>query len=232
MSREGSVCEFVVDDYPRAMTSSIRRLAWADAHLADIPLPSGVMSLTRSLTSGLCRSPIDNPHVFWGVGDRGPNIKPRAAADRYGAEQLRSLAALDGAKILPLPIVGPAIARFRIVDETIVLEEVIELTDSRGRAITGLPVPGSAHSEQEPVYDLSGRPLGTDPGGADTEGIAAMLDGTFWIAEEYPRSGRGLTHASQSSSPTNNRRTFAAGLANISGIPGQSCHRSALTRRR
>lgn len=200
MSREGLVCEFVVDDYPRAMTPSIRRLAWVDAHLADIPLPSGVMSLTRSLTSGLCRSPIDNPHVFWGVGDRGPNIKPRAAADRYGAEQLRSLAALDGAKILPLPIVGPAIARFRIVDQTIVLEEVIELTDSRGRAITGLPVPGSSHSEREPVYDLAGLPLGTVPGGADTEGIAAMLDGTFWIVEEYgpsllrvDRRGRVLT---------------------------------------
>ena len=45
---------------------TIRRLAWADAHLADIPLPSGVMHLTRSLTSGLCQSPIDGPDVFWG----------------------------------------------------------------------------------------------------------------------------------------------------------------------
>lgn len=195
MAPEGSVCEYVSDDYPDAMTSSILRLAWADAHLADIPLPGGVMSLTRSLASGLCRSPVDNPGVFWGVGDRGPNIKPRAAADRYGVEQLRPLATLDGAKIMPLPLVGPAIARFRIVDETIVLEDVIELTDSRGHAITGLPVPGTAHSEQEPVYDLSGRPLGTDPGGADTEGIAAMPDGTFWIAEEY---GPSLLHIDRS----------------------------------
>ncbi len=182
------------------MTSTIRRLAWTDDHLADIPLAGGVMSLTRSLTSGLCRSPIDNPNVFWGVGDRGPNIKPHAAADRYGTEHLRDLSALNGAKIMPLPLMGPAIARFRIFDETIVLEEVIELTDYRGRAITGLPVPGSAHWEQEPVYDLSGCPLRTDPGGADTEGIAAMPDGTFWIAEEYgpsllrvDRRGRVLT---------------------------------------
>ena len=182
------------------MTSSIRRLAWTDAHLADIALPSGVMRLTRSLTSGLCRSPADDRQVFWGVGDRGPNIKPGAAASRYGAEQLRPLAALDGVKIMPLPRVGPAIARFRIVDQAIVLEEVIELTDQRGRAITGLPVPGAAHAEQEPVYDLAGHPLGTDPGGADTEGIAAMPDGTFWIAEEYgpsllrvDRRGRVLT---------------------------------------
>lgn len=78
-------------------------------------------------------------------------------------------------------------------------EDVIQLTDSRGRAITGLPVPG-AHAEQEQVYDLSGNPLGTDPGGADTEGITALPDGTFWIAEEYgpsllrvDRSGHVLT---------------------------------------
>lgn len=83
------------------MTTSIRRLTWADAPLADIPLPGGVMSLTRSLTSGLCRSPIDDPHIFWGIGDRGPNIKPRNAADRYRAEHLRPLVALDGAKIMP-----------------------------------------------------------------------------------------------------------------------------------
>ena len=61
-------------------------------------------------------------------------------------------------------------------------------------------MPGGAQAEQEPVFDLSGQPLGTDPGGADTEGIAAMPDGTFWIAEEYgpsllrvDRGGRVLT---------------------------------------
>lgn len=179
---------------------TIRRLSWTDAHLADFSLPTKTMSLTRSLASGLCRSMIDDPGVFWGIGDRGPNIKPRAIADRYGAEHLRSLSAFDGAKVMPLPQVGPAIARFRMIDDAIMLEEVIELTDSRGRAISGLPVSGAAHSEQEPVYDLSGMPLGTDPGGADTEGIAALLDGTFWTAEEYgpsllhiDRRGRVLT---------------------------------------
>lgn len=167
------------------MTSSIRRLSWSDSHLTDIRLPKGVMRLTRSLASGLCRSLTDDPDTFWGIGDRGPNIKPQSVADQYGTEHLRSLSELEGAKIMPSPSTGPAIARFRISDETIVLEGVIELTDARGHAITGLPVPSGPHSEFEPVYDLSGAPLGTDPGGADTEGIAAMPDGTFWIAEEY-----------------------------------------------
>lgn len=182
------------------MTSSIRRLSWADALLADIDLPNGTMRLTRSLTSGLCRSPADAPDVFWGIGDRGPNIKPQAAADQYGTEHLRPLAKRDGAKVMPLPLTGPAIARFRISGETIVLEAVIDLTDAHGHAISGLPVPGGSHSEFEPVYDLSGGALGTDPAGADTEGIAAMPDGSFWIAEEYgpsllkvDRGGRILT---------------------------------------
>ena len=175
------------------------RLYWSDAHLADISLPKKVMRLTRSLTSGLCRSPIDDPDIFWGIGDRGPNIKPQSAADQYGTEHLRSLSELDGAKIMPVPTCGPAIARFRFNDEAIVLEAVIELTDADGHAISGLPVPSGPHAEFEPVYDLAGAPLGTDPGGADTEGIAAMPDGTFWIAEEYgpsllrvDRSGRVL----------------------------------------
>jgi hypothetical protein len=58
-------------------------------------------------------------------------------------------------------------------------------------------VPSGPHSECEPVYDLLGAPLGTDNRGADTEGITAMPDGTFWISEEYgpsllrvDRSGR------------------------------------------
>lgn len=182
------------------MAPSIRKLHWSDAHLAEIPLPNGVMRLTRSVASGLCRSPTDDPRVFWGVGDRGPNIKPGAAADRYGTEHLRALAEFDGAKIMPLPKTGPAIARYRIVGEMILLEAIIELTDAQGRAISGLPVPSGPHSEYEPVHDLSGHALGTDPGGADTEGISAMSDGTFWIAEEYgpsllrvDREGRVLT---------------------------------------
>ena len=167
------------------MISTINRLSWSDAHLADIALPSATMHLTRSLASGLCQSPLDPPDIFWGVGDRGPNIKPDSAADRYGVEHLRPLAAIDGAKIMPLPSTGPALARFRIADNAVLLEAVIEIMDENSRPIGGLPVPYSKHAEFEPVYDLSGNALPTDPNGADSEGITAMPDGTFWIAEEY-----------------------------------------------
>lgn len=37
----------------------------------------------------------------------------------------------------------------------------------------------------EPTFDLKGRVLPADPAGADTEGLAALADGGFWVCEEY-----------------------------------------------
>jgi len=176
------------------MIDSIRRLSWSDPHLADIDMPKGVMKLTRSLASGLCRSPADPANIFWGVGDRGPNINPKSAAERYGADHLRALAEIDGAKIMPLPATGPALARFRIEGNAILLEAVVNLSDTDGTPFSGLPVPNGPHAEFEPVYDLSGTRLCSDPNGADSEGIAALPDGSFWIAEEY---GPSLLHVNR-----------------------------------
>lgn len=176
---------------PPPTITQIHRLAWSDAHLADIPLPTRTMCLTRSLASGLTRSPLDPPGIFWGVGDRGPNIKPGDAAALYGVAAVRHLAAIDGAKIMPLPGTGPTLARFRVRGDAVELEAVVELTGASGRAIGGLPVPYGPHAEREPVFDLTGASLPTDPNCADSEGVAALPDGTFWIAEEY---GPSLLH--------------------------------------
>jgi hypothetical protein len=167
------------------MAISIKRLNWSDAHLADISLPRGMMTLTRSLASGLCQRACDPPNVFWGVGDRGPNIKPSSVLKRYGVLQARDLVALDGAKIMPLPLSGPAIGRFCIEGDNITLEAVYELTGQSGTCIGGLPIPYGPHSEQEAVFDLDCRRLAANPNGADSEGIDALPDGSFWIAEEY-----------------------------------------------
>ena len=164
---------------------TVRRLQYTEEVLAEIVLPGGTMRLTRSLASGLTRAPGDPAGVFWGIGDRGPNIGPMAAAERYGVGWLRGLSGIDGAKVMPLPLTGPALARFRIAGDVVLLEEVADLADSSGAAIGGLPVPGAAHAEAEPVFNLGGQPLALAPGGADSEGIAALADGSFWIAEEY-----------------------------------------------
>jgi hypothetical protein len=167
------------------MTITITRLIWADPHLADIEFPTGTMRLTRSLASGLCQSPLDPPDTFWGVGDRGPNIKPKSLFKRYGVDNMRKLIGIDGAKIMPLPNVGPAIGKFKIEGDSISLEAVFELSGADGAAIGGLPIPDGPHAEIEPIYDVNGFALETSPNGADSEGIAALPDGGFWIAEEY-----------------------------------------------
>lgn len=165
--------------------TAVTRLNWTDAHLCDIPLPIATMRLTRSLASSLTRSPLDPPGTIWGVGDRGPNIKPAIAADRYGCETLRPLGQVYGAKIMPLPDSGPAIARFRIEGDTVHLDYKVNLATADGQSISGRPVPHGPHAEYEPVFALDGTRLPHDPDGADSEAIVALPDGTLWVAEEY-----------------------------------------------
>jgi hypothetical protein len=167
------------------MTHTVKRLIWSDPHLVDITLPRATMRLTRSLASGLCQSPLDPADTFWGVGDRGPNIKPSTLLKQYGVQEARALCGIDGAKIMPLPTSGPAIGRFRIDGDTVILEAAFDLASPDGQPIGGLPVPGGPHQELEPVYDLTGQLLSANPNGADSEGMAALPDGSFWIAEEY-----------------------------------------------
>ena len=162
-----------------------RRLAWSDIPLASPAVPRGKLALHRSLTSGLCRRAGDPPGVFWGVGDRGPNLGPDDAAALCGLDHLAPLAALDGAKIMPLPEVGPALARFRLERDTVKLEEVMPLRCPDGTPLNGLPPPPFAGAETEPMFGLDGAALPTSVHGADSEGIAARPDGQFWIAEEY-----------------------------------------------
>jgi hypothetical protein len=71
------------------------------------------------------------------------------------------------------------------------LDAVFDLTGGDGLPIGGLPIPGSPHDEYEPIYDLTGQLRTPSPNGADSEGIAALPDGGFWIAEEY---GPSLLH--------------------------------------
>ena len=163
----------------------IHRLTWTDLPLERVRTPKGEMALHRSLTSGLCRRAGDPAGTFWGVGDRGPNIKPKDAVKRYGLDHLAPLTKQEGAKVMPTPEVGPALARFRLVGERVELEAVMPLHAADGTSLNGLPPPELAGAETEPAFALDGSPLPSSPDGADSEGIAARSDGLFWIAEEY-----------------------------------------------
>jgi hypothetical protein len=164
---------------------AVERLAWTDLKLGDVETPFGRMALSLGLGSGLSVRANDPPGTLWAIADRGPNLKVEVAITRYGLDWLRALASVEGAKIMPRPDVGPTIFELMIDGASMRLIRIIPLCDKRGRAISGLPLPGA---DMEPVFGMRGESLPPDPSGADTEGIAALSDGTFWVGDEYAPS--------------------------------------------
>jgi hypothetical protein len=166
---------------------TVERLAWRDVALGEIALPRETLRLTLGLGSGLGRAWGGPPDLVWAVGDRGPNLKIEAAVDRYGLEHLRPLSENRKAKVLPRLDLGPFLAELRIEVDAVELVRVLPLRRPDGRALSGLPPPGG-EAEMEPAFDLEGRRLAPDPDGADTEAVAPLSDGSFWVAEEYGAS--------------------------------------------
>jgi Esterase-like activity of phytase len=164
---------------------TVERLGWADEPLGEIELPKRVMRLRAGFGSGLATRLGDPAGTVWAVGDRGPNLKIKVAVKRYGLDALERLRDLEGAKIMPRPDLGPAIAELRVADGRVELVRSFRLTDGLGGTVSGLPNPGGGHARCEPAFDLAGRPLDPDPSGLDTEGIAALPDGGFWVGDEY-----------------------------------------------
>ncbi len=167
------------------MSWTVERLDWTDEPLGEIDLPKRTMRFRSGFGSGLSRRPGDPPGLVWAAGDRGPNIKVKTAVELYGLDRLGRLASEEGAKIMPRLDLGPGIAQLRVADGRVELVRTVRISDSGGRPVSGLPVPGGPHMRHEPAFDLDGRRLPPDPSGLDTEGIAALADGGFWVSDEF-----------------------------------------------
>ncbi|MDP8914701.1 MAG: esterase-like activity of phytase family protein [Pseudomonadota bacterium] len=167
------------------MSYTIKRLAWDDPSLGTVDCPRRPMPIRASFGSGLARRRGDLPGRVWGVGDRGPNLKIKTAVERYGLDHLREHGAASGAKLMPRPDIGPTMAELQVHEDRVELLRIIRLTGTDRNPISGLPIPGSEHARAEPALNLSGDRLPPDPEGADTEGIAASADGSFFIGDEY-----------------------------------------------
>lgn len=167
------------------MSWTAERLEWADEPLGEIELPKRAMRFRSGFGSGLSRRADDPPGIVWAVGDRGPNIKVKTAVKLYGLDRLEPLRSEEGAKIMPRLDLGPALAELRVAGGRVELVRSLRIADSEGRPVSGLPVPGGPHTRCEPAFDLAGEPLDPDPSGLDTEGIAALPDGGFWVGDEF-----------------------------------------------
>lgn len=160
---------------------TVERLAWTDLDLGAIALPGGTMPIRSGFGSGLSRRAGDPPGVVWAVGDRGPNLKPKTLAERYGVE----IEAAAGAKVMPRLDLGPTVARLRVGENAVELLESFPIRAADGRAATGVPPPAGGHAQREPALGLDGNLLAPDPAGLDSEGIAALRGGGFWVSDEY-----------------------------------------------
>lgn len=164
---------------------TVTRLAWTDPPLGGIDLPKGRLEVVAGFGSGLARRSGDSPETLWAVGDRGPNLKADVAFDLYGLRLAGSHQATDGAKIMPRPDIGPALAELRLTGDRVELVRTLPIRGASGGSISGLPGPGSMHAVTEPAIDLAGNLLPPDPSGADTEGVVALTDGGFVVSDEY-----------------------------------------------
>lgn len=147
------------------------------------------MRLTLGVGSGLALRKGDAAGTIWAIADRGPNLKVEAAIARYGLRHLQRLARIDGAKLMPRPDIGPTLCELRLKDGAMTLVRQLPLRGKSGKAISGLPA--LSGDGMELAFDLDGNALSLDPSGADTEGLIALADGTFWIGDEF---GPSLLH--------------------------------------
>ncbi|KAF0109944.1 MAG: Uncharacterized protein FD163_866 [Hyphomonadaceae bacterium] len=166
----------------KSIVKTVSKLIYVDEELARMPLPNGEMKITRGIGSGLCKRQNGENNRFWSIGDRGPNFKPSFAFENLGLSHFKKFLGSEGVKIMPFPHIGPAISEFVVETNRITCVRTFSIKDLNGEAISGLP---SNQNSGETAVDMDGNPIDTLATGMDSEGIAAMNDGTFWIADEY-----------------------------------------------
>ncbi|MCG9792151.1 esterase-like activity of phytase family protein [Flavobacterium algicola] len=139
-----------------------------------VSLPYSILSTSNGVEirnggfgSAACAHP-SKLGEFYAMTDRGPN------------------ADATGGKYFPVADYTPRIGHFKLNNDGTVskVNEILFKTPA-GIPISGRPNPVGFGSTGEIAYDLSGSVLATDEYGLDSEGLAAMNDGSFWVSDEY-----------------------------------------------
>ncbi|MBN2679318.1 esterase-like activity of phytase family protein [Acidithiobacillus montserratensis] len=145
--------------------------------LGDVSVAGHPLHLSVGMGSGLAQARGTPAPVFYSVTDRGPNIACNKSAKIFGSQlcQGRSV-------IFPVPTFTPRIYKLEIAGEQVKVLQSWPLHAVNQTALTGLP-PALTNAEKALNADL--QPLASSPDGVDSECIAALDKGGFWIGEEY-----------------------------------------------
>ncbi|MBX7432655.1 esterase-like activity of phytase family protein [Mycobacterium sp. Y57] len=109
-----------------------------------------------------------SPNQIYGLTDRGPNVDGR----------------IDNEKVLPVTDYSPQIIKYTLADGVATEERAIVLKDPDGHPLNGL-VAAVGDTGGETMVDIHGNPMPNSDRGLDSEGLVALDDGTFWVADEY-----------------------------------------------
>jgi len=164
---------------------TVRQLGWSDPKYGEIATPRRPMRLAGGYGSGLSLRHGGGEGIVWAVCDRGPNLKIKTALERFGLSQFENFEGGEGAKVMPRLDLRPVIAELRLREERVELVRTIRIADAQGQPVSGLPIPASGHAQCEPALDMEANVLEPDPNGMDSEGLAALRDGGFWVSDEY-----------------------------------------------
>ena len=125
--------------------------------------------LLGSIGSGLFRSFLEGPNVYWMVTDRGPN--PFNAANQ---------------RTFPLEGWTPWLLKVRTNGTSIEILQKVPLMLPSGGATTGLP---NTSPRDEAVRQCNGVTVSPqNVNGLDTEDLVRTIDGAFWLVDEHSPS--------------------------------------------
>ena len=108
------------------------------------------------------------PDQIYGLTDSGPNVDGRT----------------DNEKVLPVTDYSPQIVKYTLADGIAQEQQTIILKDTDGQPLNGLVV-DVGDTGGETMVDIHGNQMPTSERGLDSEGLVALQDGTFWVADEY-----------------------------------------------
>jgi hypothetical protein len=131
------------------------------ATVGDVPVQSSGAGSAIAAVPG-------NPNQIYGLTDRGPNVDGRT----------------DNEKVLPVTDYSPQIVQYTLADGIAHEERTIILKDPHGQPLNGLVV-NVGDTGGETMVDIHGNPMPNSERGLDSEGLVALQDGTFWVADEY-----------------------------------------------
>jgi len=174
-----------------------------------IPLPDGGQAAFHlGGVSDLVAAPGPDGITLWGITDRGPNGTVTEPGRDGAPPRTR--------RTLPVAGFAPLLMRFSLPalrEGRLEVEETIALAAAAGKPASGRPA--TVDPRAKPIVDPKTlEQVVVDADGYDTEGLARLGDGRFWIAEEYVPS-----LAEVGPDGTVRRRLVPRGVT----LPGASC---------